>query len=60
MNGRNPCDVCNRDCDLGNECVFAGYTVQYQCFNYDCFLNHDGNCLVSVFDRCGAWKGEQE
>lgn len=60
MSGRNPCDVCSGSCKIGDECVFNVYTSKYECWNYDCFLNYEGNCLVSVFDRCGAWKGDQE
>lgn len=54
MSVLNPCDVCrNKYC--GNCCLLAS-TNEYQCVNYDCFLNNEGDCLISVFDKCGAWR----
>ena len=59
MDGRNPCDVCEQHAGCGFEvdCVFNCYPRMYICCNYDCFLNYDGDCLMAVFERCGAWKG---
>lgn len=54
MSGSNPCDVCRNEY-CGNCCLFVA-TNEYQCANYDCFLNYEGNCLIQVFDKCGAWK----
>lgn len=56
---KNPCDVCNRPCDLlsGFDCIFDVYAKKYECGNYDCFLNHEGKCDVSAYERCGAWEG---
>lgn len=54
MNGVNPCDVCkNQDCW---NCCFNSVTDEYECTNYNCFLNHEGDCLISVFEKCGAWR----
>lgn len=60
MNGLNPCSVCDKDCYLGTECVFNEHSSEYQCCNYGCFLNVEGDCIISVFERCGAWKGAKE
>lgn len=54
MSGLNPCDVCENEY-CGNCCLFST-TAEYQCANYNCFLNHEGDCIISVFDNCGAWK----
>ena len=54
MSGVNPCDVCENKLCV-NCCLFAA-TFEYQCTNYNCFLNHEGDCLISVFDKCGAWR----
>lgn len=55
MSGLYPCDVCEStscwDC-----CLNITSTKEYQCANYSCFLNHEGDCLISAFDKCGAWK----
>lgn len=57
MDGRNPCDVCEgRRCDSFGECALHAYPVKYECCNYDCFLNHEGDCAVSLFEKCGAWR----
>lgn len=53
MNGRNPCDVCD---GCKEDCIFLVHTMEFQCTNYACFLNHEGDCLVSAFDNCGAWE----
>ena len=57
MDKRNPCDVCsNISIEKCSFCSFGHYTSEYQCCNWDCFLNYEGDCIVSVFDNCGAWK----
>ena len=53
---RNPCDVCNSE-----ECWFCALycnTEEYQCCNWDCFLNFEGDCKIGIFYKCGAWKKE--
>ena len=56
MDKRNPCDLCERtDCF---DCALDYNSGEYQCCNWDCFLNHEGDCIISVFDNCGAWKKE--
>lgn len=54
MNGFNPCDV--RKCESCWDCCFSGVTNEYECTNYNCFLNREGDCLVSVFEKCKAWR----
>lgn len=54
MSGLNPCDVCDREFCSG--CALYCSSGEYQCANYNCFLNHEGDCIISIFDKCGAWK----
>lgn len=54
MNVQNPCDVCGKNyCD---ECVLSKTALKSRCSNYDCFVNHEGDCMLSIFENCGAWK----
>lgn len=57
MARKNPCDVCN---GCVEDCVLNVHTMQFQCLNYECFVNHDGSCLLSFYDNCGAWKGRED
>ena len=57
MDGKNPCDVCDGRIDC-SECPLDGYSEAYECDNYECFLYCEGTCILSLYDRCGAWKGE--
>lgn len=55
LSGRNPCDLCHRkECE---DCVLVAHPKECTCANYDCFLNYDGSCVLSLFDECGAWEG---
>lgn len=54
MNGVSPCSVCGKSSCW--ECVLNGMTKENECTNYNCFLNYEGDCLISVFEKCGAWK----
>lgn len=58
MDGRKPCDVCGKQFPLCDDCPLYGLPIEYQCANWNCFLNHEGDCMISLFERCGAWKGE--
>lgn len=61
MNRENPCNICKNqercsevDCILHriwNECFY--------CKQYNCFLNHEGDCALSLYDDCGSRKGEE-
>lgn len=52
--GKNPCDVCDTEhCD---DCALNIYALEHECCNYQCFLNYDGTCIISLFEKCGAWK----
>ena len=59
---RNPCDLCKRkkcfdvDDDSDFACALGGFTSNYHCSEYQCFLNYEGKCMVSLYDRCGAWE----
>ena len=53
MEKKNPCDLCD---GCKGDCVFIAHTLQFQCRNYECFLNHEGSCLTSFYEHCGAWK----
>ena len=64
MNGENPCNICHADC----RCALGGYTeydgtpcifyLRYNranvCEAYDCFVNYEGSCLLSLYDDCGC------
>ena len=55
LGGRNPCDLCHRkECE---DCVLVTHSKECECANYECFLNFDGSCVLSLFDECGAWEG---
>lgn len=54
MTGLNPCDVCEKD--YCGDCALYPQSAEWECCNYNCFLNHEGDCLISIFSRCGAWK----
>lgn len=56
---KNPCDVCDRPCEVlcGLDCIFDVYAQKFECRNCDCFLNNEGMCAVSAYERCGAWEG---
>lgn len=56
MGKHNPCDTCDRKNGCFG-CVFNVYPVNFECINYDCFLNIDGMCMVSLYDECYARKG---
>lgn len=52
---KNPCDLCKREgCEY--DCALHGDHKNFQCTEYDCFLNYEGNCLIGLYERCGAWK----
>ena len=55
-NGLNPCDVCDKETCF--DCALYCNSAEYQCCNWNCFLNHEGDCVISIFDKCGAWKKE--
>lgn len=57
MANKNPCDACD---GCKEDCVFIVHTQQFQCHNYECFLNHEGSCLVSFYEHCGAWKEHED
>lgn len=51
----NPCDLCSREMDCF-DCALGGYTAEYICCTSNCFLNYEGNCVLGLYVRCGAWK----
>lgn len=53
MKDRNPCDLCNKKCE---DCALDVYTRNNYCEQYDCFINYEGSCLLSLYENCGAWK----
>lgn len=58
-NEKHPCDLCKKtDCC---ECVLIVYNREYECHNGECFVNHDGSCLLGFYEKCGAfgaWRAE--
>ena len=57
MKGKHPCEICtNLNCDgFEAECVWKIiYSQKYECNTYDCMMNHEGSCLGSFYDKCGA------
>ena len=57
LGGKNPCDICKKD-DCW-ECLLNSWSKKYyQCLTYECFLNYEGSCLISLYESCGACKGE--
>lgn len=65
MRGDNPCNICHADCETvlggdeycGNSCMFyQQYNKVYTCEAYDCFVNYEGSCLLSLYDNCGCRK----
>lgn len=60
MGGENPCNICHdrkEFCD-GDDCIFFWQrnTKAYVCEAYDCFVNYEGSCLLSLYDDCGCRK----
>ena len=56
MSGENPCNICHADCKE-EECIFyLRYNRAYVCEAYDCFVNCEGSCLLSLYDDCGCRK----
>lgn len=54
--GKNPCDLCKHEgCDA--DCALYRYSQKFQCAEYDCFINYEGSCVLGLYERCGAWKG---
>lgn len=53
---KNPCDLCEKGgkCE---DCLFDVYATEIDCVQYDCFINYEGTCLLSLYENCGAWKG---
>jgi hypothetical protein len=56
MYDEHPCNICQHSdkcfeigCPLEN-----GYNLVNVCQQYDCFLNYEGSCKISVYDKCGS------
>lgn len=58
MTGLNPCDVCEKD--YCGDCALYPQSAEWECCNYNCFLNHEGDCIISIFARCGAWRKDSD
>ena len=56
IDGKNPCDVCDRPCERlsGYDCMFYPCGLKHECWNSECFLNYDSMCMVSAYENCGA------
>ena len=55
---KNPCDLCKKNGFCGLEfCALAVYPCNNECAQYQCFLNYEGNCMIGLYDNCGAWEG---
>ena len=55
-NEKHPCDLCKKDRIECYQCSLSVYPRKYECDNDDCFLNHDGSCLLGFYEECGAWE----
>lgn len=56
MYDRHPCDICGyKDKCFDIRCnLHQIYNRVNVCQQYDCFLNYEGSCKISVYDKCGA------
>ena len=49
--------VCHFELEI--DCLLNSWSKKYyQCLTYECFLNYEGSCLISLYESCGACKGE--
>ena len=52
MSEEHPCNICKHD-DCPYDCVWNRiYTKKYECTEYDCFLNYEGDCKGGFYDVC--------
>lgn len=60
MDSKNPCDICENESKC-EECVLHRmYNKAYECCVYECFLNYEGSCLISIYDDCGCLKNYEK
>ena len=59
MEKKHPCDTCPRASDC-SDCALNPDTEAYECLNYECAHEYEGTCLLGIYSRCGAWKGEKK
>lgn len=60
MSGENPCNICKYESCEKMDCVLNRiYNKSYECPVGDCFLNHEGSCLISLYDDCGCRKAKE-
>lgn len=50
----NPCDCCERSSWASgcSNCILDEYETI--CSNGECFLNHEGSCLLGIAEKCKA------
>jgi len=62
MSGENPCNICRNKDNCGDtDCVLNRiWSKELYCKAYECFLNYEGSCLLSLYDDCGCRKGADE
>ena len=55
MDKIHPCDICGYECEKRPYCVIIEHSAKSElCKAYDCFNNHEGVCLLSLYDVCGC------
>ena len=58
MYEEHPCNICGfRDKCHDMECPLDQICNKINCCQqYDCFLNYEGSCKISIYDDCGSRK----
>lgn len=61
MKDANPCDICKSKDNCSDECILNRiYNKAFYCKAYDCFVNYEGSCLLSLYDDCECRKSFEE
>ena len=56
LDGKNPCDVCQRKDNASGcfGCAIDFSSMQYECSNDQCMLNYELGCLLGLDEVCKA------
>lgn len=51
----HPCDLCGYECNKRPYCsIIESLNSETTCPAHTCFVNHEGICLLSLYNTCGC------